>query len=553
MPRRATPVIFAVVALAVAGCAQPDQNSGRPNILLIVADDLGYSDIGAFGGEVSTPALDALAAEGLRFSNFHVLPTCSPTRSVLLSGVDNHVAGLGTMGEALTPEMEGQPGYEGYLNFQVAALPEILREGGYRTYMSGKWHLGHEPEHIPSARGFEESFALIPGGGSHWSDRRQLSPIQPVIYRRNGELVEELPDDFYSTEYYTDTLLDWLQRDRSDTRPFFAYLAYTAPHDPLHAPQEYIDKYKGAYDQGWDVLRQERLAALKEFGAVPEDAVPFPRLASVPAWEELSPEARQVAARDMEVYAAMVDYMDEQIQRVLDQLRSTGEYDNTLIIFMSDNGANGAMPTAYPGQTQEFLASFDNSLENRGLPDSYIETGPGWAQASMAPSRMFKGFVSEGGVRAPLVVKFPGTTLGPAAMNHSFFHVRDILPTLLEAAALEAPSQMGGREVVAPQGSSVLGMFAGEVQTPYAAAAEVGYEMFGLRSYFVGSWKILWMPPPFGPGEWQLYDLSQDPGETNDLAEDFPGRVADMIARWEQYKVDNGVLDAASMDLSGVG
>ncbi len=543
MSRLAVNRTLVVAALAIAGCAQPDQDPGPPNILLIVADDLGYSDIGPFGGEISTPTLDALAAEGLRFSNFHVLPTCSPSRSVLFSGVDNHVAGMGTMEEFLTPELEGRPGYEGYLNLQVAALPEVLREGGYRTYMSGKWHLGHEPEHGPAARGFDESFALIPGGGSHWSDMRKLSPPQTMSYRRNGTEVEDLPGDFYSTKYYTDTLLEWLERDQGDSRPFFAYLAYTAPHDPLHAPREYIDKYKGVYDQGWDVLGQERLAALKELGAVPENAVAFPRLPSVPAWEELSPEARQAAARDMEVYAAMVDYMDEQIQRVFDHLRATDEYDNTLIIFLSDNGANGALPTAYPGQTEEFLASFDNSLENRGLPGSFIETGPGWAQASMSPGRMFKGFVSEGGVRSPLVVKSPGTTSGPGAINHSFFHARDILPTILEAAGLEAPSQIGGREVVAPQGSSVLGLFTGEVQTPYASAAQVGYELFGLKAFFLGNQKILWLPPPFGPGEWQLYDLSQDPGETNDLAGDFPERLADMIALWEQYSIDNGVVD----------
>ena len=234
-----------MAALTIVGCAQPERDPGPPNILLIVADDLGYSDIGPFGGEISTPALDALAAEGLRFSNFHVLPTCSPSRSVLFSGVDNHVAGMGTMGEFLTPELEGHPGYEGYLNLQVAALPEVLQQGGYRTYMSGKWHLGHEPEHGPAARGFDESFALIPGGGSHWSDMRKLSPPQTMSYRRNGTEVEDLPGDFYSTKYYTDTLLEWLERDQGDSRPFFAYLAYTAPHDPLHAPREYIDKYKG--------------------------------------------------------------------------------------------------------------------------------------------------------------------------------------------------------------------------------------------------------------------------------------------------------------------
>ena len=222
---------------------------------------MGYSDVGAFGGKIATPTLDKFADEGLRLTNFHVLPSCSPTRSVLLSGMDNHLAGIGTMGEFLTPETEGHPGYAGYLNFEVAALPEVLRADGYRTYMAGKWHLGHEPETRPHARGFQETFALLPGGGSHWSDRRPLSPPQTMIYSRNGQTVESLPEDFYSTQYYTDILLEFLEGDHGDDSPFFAYLSYTATHDPLHAPKEYIDKYRGMYDSGWDDLRQQRLQA----------------------------------------------------------------------------------------------------------------------------------------------------------------------------------------------------------------------------------------------------------------------------------------------------
>ena len=222
----------------------------RPNILLIVADDLGYSDIGSFGGEIATPTLDDLAKEGLQLTNFHVLPSCSPTRSVLLSGMDNHRAGLGTMGELKTPEMEGHPGYAGYLNFEVAALPEVLKAGGYHTYMAGKWHLGSEEETSPHARGFEETFILAPGGGSQWSDQKPLSPPQTMVYRRNGKPVASLPEDFYSTKYYTDVLLQFIAQNKNDGNPFLAYLSYTAPHDPLHAPKANIDKYKGKYDDG---------------------------------------------------------------------------------------------------------------------------------------------------------------------------------------------------------------------------------------------------------------------------------------------------------------
>ncbi len=540
-----------LVACDSGGEEAPGDAAGRPNILLIVADDLGYSDIGPFGSEIATPTLDTLARDGLMLTGFHVLPTCSPSRSVLLSGVDNHRAGLGTMGEMKTKEMEGNPGYAGYLNFEVAALPEVLKAAGYHTYMAGKWHLGSEEETIPHARGFEETFILVPGGGSHWSDRLPTTPApwNEMTYRRNGKVVESLPDDFYSTKDYTDHLLEWIEKDHGDGKPFFAYLSYTAPHDPLHAPREYIDKYKGMYDEGWDSLRETRLEGLKALGIVPEAAHTFPRLPSVEAWSDLSAEDRQEYARDMEVYAAMIDYMDGQIARLVAHLKKTGEYDNTLILFFSDNGANGTRLSAYPGQTEEHVNSFDNVLENRGLPGSFVEPGPGWAQASMTPGRMFKAFTSEGGIRSPFLVKVPGQPVNAGAMNHSFFHLRDIMPTLLDAAGVSPPKEFGGRNLQPLQGRSVLNLFEGETQTAYAGAEMVGYELFGMKAYFEGNWKILWMPEPFGKSEWELFDLSQDPGELNDLSSEHPDRLDSMIALWEQYKADNGVLDI-SYDVS---
>ena len=519
------------------------QPAKPPNILLIVADDLGFSDIGPYGGEISTPALDQLANEGVLLSNFHVLPTCSPTRSVLLSGMDNHRAGLGTMGEFVTPEMEGIPGYAGYLNFEVAALPEVLRQAGYHTYMAGKWHLGSEEETSPHARGFEETFVLLQGGGSHWSDRKPLCPPETMVYRRNGKEVDSLPQDFYSSRYYTDRLLEWFEQGRSDDKPFFAYLSYTAPHDPLHAPKEYIAKYNGKYDQGWDSLRQTRLDGLKKLGMVPSAAVPFPRLPNVKAWDELSTEERALASRDMEVYAAMVDYMDEQIARVFGYLKEIDEYDNTMILFMSDNGANGSLPTAYPGQTEEYLDSFDNSLDNRGLPGSYIEMGPGWAQASMSPSRMFKAYPTEGGIKAPLLVKVAGKPAQPGMVNQSFVHVRDIMPTLLDVAGAAKPDAIDGREVLPMQGQSVLDLFAGKSEKSYAGASRVGYELFSFKAFIDGNWKIVWMPKPLGTGEWELFDLSNDPAELHDLSNEQPETLREMVALWNQYKKDNGVLD----------
>ena len=543
-------VTFAAAIFSLVSCdgaSEPFDESSptgstRPNILLIVADDMGYSDIGSFGGEIATPTLDALAEEGLQLTGFHVLPTCSPSRSVLLSGVDNHRAGLGAMGEKSTPEMKGSPGYEGYLNFDVASLPEVLRAGGYHTYMVGKWHLGHDAETSPYARGFEETFILVPGGGSHWSDRRPVSPPETMIYQRNGKPVESLPEDFYSTKNYTDNVLQWMDKNQGDGKPFFAYLAYTAPHDPLHAPKEYIDKYKGKYDEGWDALREKRLQALKDLGIINQDVQPFPRLDSVEAWDQMSPEKRAEAARDMEVYAAMIDYLDEQIKRIFDYLKETGEYDNTMIVFLSDNGANGHSPWAYPGQTEEFLNSFDNSLENRGLPNSYIEPGPGWSQASMSPSRMYKGFTSEGGIRAPLLVKLPGEMANSGTKNHSFLHIRDIMPTILDVADVSHRNEINGRQVIPMHGRSVLDVLNGEAAAPYVGASQVGYELHGMRAYFNGDWKVLWMPQPFGKGDWELFNIKEDPAEINDLSAENPQKLEELVGQWERYKEENGVL-----------
>jgi arylsulfatase len=235
----------------------------------------------------------------------------------------------------------------------------------------------------------------------------------------------------------------------------------------------------------------------------------------------------------------------------IDYLKEIGEYENTLVLFFSDNGANGAMPTAYPGQTEEHLNSFDNSLDNRGLPNSFIEPGPGWAQASMSPSRMFKAFTSEGGIRSPLLVKVPGAMANAGEINHSFVHVRDIMPTILDLAGVEHSQDFEGRQVQPLQGRSVLDLFSGKAESPYPEAAQVGYELFGLKAFFDGEWKILWMPAPFGKGEWELFNLQHDPGEMNDLSSEHPDRVEAMVAMWEQYKADNTVLDI-SLDLAEV-
>jgi arylsulfatase len=515
----------------------------RPNILLIVADDLGFSDIAPFGGEISTPVLGQLAEEGLRFSAFHVLPTCSPTRAALLSGNDNHVAGMGVMREFIYPEIADLPGYAGHLADQVATIPELLRQSGYHTYMAGKWHLGEDDAQSPFVRGFERTFSMMNGGGSHWADMKPLSPTQNMIYRRNGERIKTLPDNFYSSKNYTDSLIEFIDSDLEDGKPFFAYLSYTAPHDPLHAPAEYIAKYRNKYDIGWDVLVQQRLASLKRLGLIPDDLGELPPNFMVSSWDTLSADEQRKLARDMEVYAAMVEYMDMSIGRLFGFLKDKGLYENTLILFFSDNGANGAHATAYPGNADgAYLGAFDNSIDNRGLSNSFVDMGPGWARASSAPFRLFKSFTSQGGIKSPLVAKLPEQMTQAGDWNHAFLHITDIMPTILEVAGAAYPVEIDGRELKQPIGKSFMPILRGEAERVRDNEG-VGYELFEMKAYIRGDWKLLRLPEPFSTGEWQLFDISKDPGEIHDVSDEYADVKAEMIAAWQDYAKTNDVYD----------
>jgi arylsulfatase A-like enzyme len=548
IPANIRALIFIILAMAQFSCHQikikEESRSAQPNIILIVADDLGYSDIAPFGGNIQTPVLDNFAKQGMLFSDFHVQPTCSPTRSSLLTGNDNHVAGMGIMSEMDYPALHALnlSGYSGDLSKQVVTIPEILRNNGYHTYMTGKWHLGEGPGKDPFDRGFEETFILGTGGGSHWNDRKALSPLQHMDYTRNGKLIE-LPLDFYSTKAYTDSMIYFIGKNKSDQKPFFAYLSYTAVHDPLHAPNEYIKKYKGKFDMGWDSLWVERLNNLKALGIVPKEMKNFARNPAIPKWAILTHEQKEDFARDMEVYAAMLEYMDMSIGRVFDYLKKEGLYDNTVIVFMSDNGANGATATTYPGNADNtYLNTFNNTLDNRGSQNSYIETGSGWAQASSSPFRFFKSFTTEGGIRAPLIIKAPGEMKNAGQWNRSFVHVTDLMPTILEVAGVAYPQQFNGKNIHPLIGKSILPVLKGDSAAVHSNDG-MGWELFEMKAYIKGKWKILRLPQPMGTGTWQLYDLEKDPAETTDLSSQFPGIKEQLIKDWNNYALQNEVHD----------
>jgi len=543
-------IICLSFALVVSGCsretAAPEGDrspKARPNILLIVADDMGYSDVGAFGSEIATPNIDALAAEGMMLTQFHVSPNCGPTRGAMITGVDPHRAGLGGNHEVAAANQKGQPGYEGYLRKDVVTIAELLRDAGYHTYMTGKWHLGADSNN-PASRGFEKSFALLNGAASHWADQGAIIPGATTRYVSDGQSVDELPDDFYSSTWYTDQLISFIDSASGDGAPFFAYLSFTAPHNPLHVPQDYIDKYRGRFDRGWDELAVERFARLRTLGLVGDSQDPQPRPEWVMAWDELSPEQQAARARDMEIYAGMIDYVDESIGRLLEHLRQSGNYDNTLIVFMSDNGPSRTSIQDYlalGGEGGEFFNSFDNSLDNKGSPGSSTDIGPGWAYAAATPLRLFKGYVAQGGIQVPAVIKLPGNMANAGSRTDQLIHVMDLMPTFLSVAGAEYPDVYNGESIVPLQGQSIMPLLGGEAPIE-AESRELGWSAYGMDAYRRGNWKVLRLPVPYGSGDWQLYDLAADPGEVHDLATEFPERARALAEAWEDYAESNGVI-----------
>jgi arylsulfatase A-like enzyme len=550
----------------------------KPNFLIIVADDLGFSDPGCFGGEIRTPNIDKLAKDGIRLTGFHSAAACSPTRAMILTGTDHHIAGLGNLIEWTdfsgqnfpkgskysTAPQRGMPGYEGYLNKKVAALPEILQEGGYHTLMSGKWHLGLTPERFPHARGFDRSLALLPACSNHYGylpeveQRGQrpkfLEKSTIALHVEDDHYVPELPEDWYSSNGYGDKMLEYLKdwKTSGQEKPFFAYYPFSAPHWPLQAPKEYIDHYRGVYDEGPEALRQARLKKLIELGMITKDVKPHPVVADeVIGWDEMTPEQKKLSCASMEAYSGMVECLDHNIGRVTDYLSSIGELDNTFIMFMSDNGAEGAAYEAYPMVSGELMAHigqyYDNSLENIGNKDSFVWYGPRWAQAATAPSRLYKAYTTEGGVRVPCVIRYPplhaNSTVKAGSISDDFTSVMDIAPTLLDLAGLKHPAPtFQGRTVVPMRGETMTKYLSGNAPSVHNPTDPFGWELCGRAAIRRGEWKADFIPFPKGISAWQLYNLSTDPGETEDLAQSKPEILEELLGHWEKYCEETGVV-----------
>lgn len=543
-----------LTALAAPGLAQAAEVARRPNIVIILADDLGYSDMGCFGSEIRTPNFDALASDGVRFTNFYTHATCSPTRSILLTGVDTHLNGLGNMDEWTAPNQRGVPGYEGYLNNRVATLPSLLRDSGYHTYMVGKWHLGKAPGQIPAARGFERDFSLLDGAGSYWDMTNFTGASPKSVFTEDGRYLKELPKDYYATKTYTDKLIGFIDANHADGKPFFAYVAHQAPHDPYHLPQEWRSRHVGQYDKGWDAVRQERLKRQIEMGITPAGTRLSERMWFVPDPVVLAPASRALLGKKMELYAGMVENMDFHVGRLIEHLKKIGEYQNTIFIVFGDNGAEGsdlfASIAGTPG-TRDFLyAAIHWSQTNPnawGDPGSYVAYGPMWAQVSMTPFSQYKGWLAEGGIRNALIVSGPPVKRAKGSLNHGLMHVADIMPTLLELAGTHYPESQDGHELPALIGKSWTQVLAGQAESPRDARDYLGWELFGNRAVRQGDWKLRWEWKPFGKGDWELFDLATDPAERTDLAAKRPDKVKALLALWRDYvRVNNVILPSRS-------
>ncbi len=553
---------FVLLAVVLAGCdsnapadsqaesviaAEPaidtQATDTRPNILLLVADDMGYSDIGAFGSEINTPNLDRLAAEGLVMTSFKVGPACSPTRGMLFSGTDNHRNGLGTMRGMASAEQRGQPGYEAYLNGRVVTFMRLLKDAGYHTYMAGKWQQGYSDGHFPLDRGFERAYWLMSGGANHFADPASIFGNGSLIYyREDHEVQEEFPENHYSATTQTSKLIEYIDSNRNDGQPFFAMASFTTPHWPLQAPDEYIEKYDGVYDSGYDDIRAARIERMRALGILEPGDVPAPLHPSFSAWQDLSDEMQQREIRRMQVYAAMVDIMDENIGRLVAYLEQEGLYDNTVILFFSDNGAEGNDPGLLNDTGNFRLEGFDNSLDNIGRPGSFEIQGPGWAHVSSTPFYLHKGFPSEGGISTAFIAT--NTKLIPGGRtSDAFATVLDIFPTLLELADTEHPgAEYDGREIFTPIGTSMLPFLRGEAESVHPNDYVYAGELWNRRVVRQGNWKLSLSNAPWGTGDWALYDLDSDIGEQNDLADEYPDKVAELASHWQDYEDANGVI-----------
>lgn len=546
--RITTALLCVVTSLGLAHAAHSttiDTVKQRPNIVLLLADDLGFSDLASYGSEISTPSLDALANQGVRFSNFHVAANCAPTRAMLMTGVNNHKAGVANIIEMIPEEFRSSPAYQGALSPNVVTVATLLKDTGYHTYMAGKWHLGDTPELLPSARGFDRTVALADSGADNWEQRPYLPIYDQANWFADGKRFD-LPADFYSSKFLVDKTIEFIDSNPDADEPFFAYVPFQAVHIPVQAPQEFIDRYMGVYDEGWEVLRQQRHQAAMSLGLVPANS-PIASTPGTENWERLDQQTKRYQAKRMAVYAAMVEAMDFHIGRLVQHLKTTNRHDNTIFIFASDNGSEASGPGVESNGANNLLLAlmgYTDDYDTLGLKGSYGTIGPSFASAAASPLGFYKFYVGEGGLRVPLIMA--GKPLGLEQTNRiigGFSYATDIVPTVLDLTGTAIPAgRYQGRDIEPISGRSVLPLLYNQAERIYGDDDAIGYELNGHKALFLGDHKIVYNRAPIGDSEWHLYNIVKDPGETADLRDEQPERFARMQNLYDEFAKTHGVL-----------
>jgi len=539
-------ICHAAVTTAAVDTAAVDTAAGitgpRPNVVLILADDLGYSDIAPYGSEIQTPALSALADSGVSFTNYHTAASCAPTRAMLLTGVDSHRAGVPNIPEMIPPEQRQHAHYQGVLGRNVVTVASLLQDSGYHTYMAGKWHLGMTPDLLPFSRGFERTLTMADSGADNWEQKPYLPIYEKANWFADGEEFD-LPEDFYSSRFLVDKTIEFIDSNRADGRPFFAYVPFQAVHMPVQAPQAFIDRYMGVYDSGWDVLRQQRYDRAIELGIVAGTGMV--NMSTTADWHALSAEQKRYQAKRMAVYAAMVEAMDFHIGRLVQHLRSIDQYENTVFIFASDNGSESSGSVDPDNTLTRFALArqgYSNDYETLGLKGSFNSLPPSFTSASVSPLAYYKFYSGEGGMRVPLIIA--GESMEQKqVLSNAFSYVTDIAPTILALTGVSAPGERYGGRLVEPMvGRNLLPLLRGSVDRVYFEQDAVGYELAGNAALFQGDYKIVINRGPVGDNQWHLYNIVSDPGETKDLVRVMPRRLQDMLGMYQRYVNDNGVL-----------
>jgi len=515
----------------------------RPNIVFILADDLGFSDLEPYGSEVNTPVISALARQGMRFANYHTAANCAPARAMLLTGVSNHLASVPNIPEMIAPEQRVHDNYQGVLGSNVVTVATLLEDAGYHTYMAGKWHLGSTPEKLPSRRGFQRTVALMDSGADNWEQKPYLPIYEEANWYADGERFE-LPDDFYSSRFLVDKTIEFIGGNLADGKPFFAYLPFQAVHIPVQAPQEFIDHYEGVYELGWDELREQRRRRAERLGVVPQN-VAMARMPRTQQWAALSESRRRFEAKRMAVYAGMIEAMDFHIGRLVSYLKQAGVFENTVVVITSDNGAEASGPD----DPQRFVTKrlvarlgYRQDYETLGLKGSYSTISPSFASAAASPLSFYKFYTGEGGMRVPLIVAGK-PVVAPNTISHAFAWATDITPTLLSVAGVQPPGERyAGRPVLPISGKDLQPLLRGETDRVYEPDEAVGYELTGHAALFQGDYKLVRNVAPQGDGQWRLYNIATDPGEVHDLQVKQPERFDEMLKAYARFERDNRVL-----------